>query len=301
MRYIVGYTADRRGAEAIALAAALARTQGAALDLIHVLDNPSPMTATYPPERSFQQILAGKAESWLDEGLALVPDDVEAAKHVRYADSFAEGLIEAAQEFEASLIVVGAARQGLLRRVTVGSVANALLHSSPVPVALAPSGYANAAGTVSRMTAALGTREGAEALLDVAVEAAGRRSVPLRLVSLVAMDAPARSDGQLVDDPLTFSAVQDALGPLNQARAHIKNLMSIASETADTELSSAVIRSSSIEEGIDELDWEDDEIAIIGSSRLAERRKIFLGTTANKMMRSLPVPMIVVPRDHVRV
>ena len=52
----------------------------------------------------------------------------------------------------------------------------------------------------------------------------------------------------------------------------------------------------SIEAAIDKLTWDDGEIVLIGSSRLARSRSIFLGTTANKMLRSLPVPMVVVPR-----
>ena len=44
--------------------------------------------------------------------------------------------------------------------------------------------------------------------------------------------------------------------------------------------------------------WEDGEIVLISSNRLAQNRSIFLGTTANKMLRSLPVPMVVIPRYH---
>ena len=40
---------------------------------------------------------------------------------------------------------------------------------------------------------------------------------------------------------------------------------------------------------------------IVGSSRLAEKNKLFLGSTANKVLRALPVPMVVVPRDYVRI
>ncbi|MEO6529797.1 MAG: hypothetical protein ABIN10_09430 [Specibacter sp.] len=36
---------------------------------------------------------------------------------------------------------------------------------------------------------------------------------------------------------------------------------------------------------------------MIGSSRLAQTKSIFLGATANRILRALPVPMIVVPRD----
>ena len=56
-----------------------------------------------------------------------------------------------------------------------------------------------------------------------------------------------------------------------------------------------------IEEAIDDLEWDDAEIMIVGSSRLAEKNKLFIGSTANKVLRALPVPMVVVPRDYVRI
>ena len=40
------------------------------------------------------------------------------------------------------------------------------------------------------------------------------------------------------------------------------------------------------------------ELAVVGSSRLARKRRLFLGATAAKMLRELPVPMIVVPRTR---
>ena len=39
-------------------------------------------------------------------------------------------------------------------------------------------------------------------------------------------------------------------------------------------------------------------MAIVGSSRLAQPRRLFLGSTAAKMLHELPVPMIVVPRTR---
>ncbi|EMY35223.1 universal stress family domain-containing protein [Arthrobacter crystallopoietes BAB-32] len=287
MRYIVGVTGDERGREAIALALALAQTPEAQLDLVHVLTGPAPEAASSASERAYQQYLAGNAGVWLDKALALVPQDVAAEKHLRFADSFAEGLIQAADELGASLIVVGASSKGLFKRFTVGTVANALLHASHVPVALAPSGY-RPPRYLTRMTCALGTRPGAETLLDVAVEAAALRHVPLRLISLVTLDAGHRR--------------QDSREIEKWAQGHAKLALdrALAGVAQRTLVTSAVAGGHSIEEAIERLDWDDSEIVLIGSSRLAARSRIFLGTTANKMLRALPVPMVVVPRDHAK-
>ncbi len=219
------------------------------------------------------------------QGLALVPEGLEARFHVRQADSFAAGLIDAAQEYRAGLIVVGAASNGLFKRYSVGSVANALLHASPVPVALAPRGYRRTE-PISRLTLAVGRRTGAEAAIDVAIESAERRGVPLRLVSLVELDAEGNG-GENV----------------NAAHVHANTVLKAAAARLPEghHVSVEVAHGRTIEEAIDDLEWDDAEIMIVGSSRLAEKNKLFIGSTANKVLRALPVPMVVVPRDYVRI
>jgi nucleotide-binding universal stress UspA family protein len=54
----------------------------------------------------------------------------------------------------------------------------------------------------------------------------------------------------------------------------------------------------SVEDAVAHLSWEPGEIAVVGSSRLARPRRLFLGSTAAKMLHELPVPMIVVPRTR---
>ncbi len=221
----------------------------------------------------------------MERSLNLVPSKIKAQMHVRFADSMAEGLLEAVSSFKADLVVVGAASHGPLRRFTVGSVANALLHSSPVPVALAPSGYLPPR-LLTRVSCAVGTRSGSEAVLQTAVEAAAVRHVPLRLVSLVSLDL----------------GVAQGINNLQQrAQAHATRVLEKAVEAVAqrTLVTTEVAQGRTIEAAIAKLDWDEEEIVLIGSSRLAERSKIFIGATANKMLRALPVPMVVVPRYHI--
>jgi nucleotide-binding universal stress UspA family protein len=282
MRYIVGYAPNNRGKDAICLASALASTQGAELEIVHVLDNPAPTDAELPEERTVQEMRAGHATEWLSQAHARVSSGVPATTRVAYGDSIAEGLLAVARETQAELIIVSAARYGPLKRFTIGSVANALLHSSPVPVALVPAGYECPRG-ISRMTAAIGSRQGAQTLLDVSVAAATRRQVPLRLVSLIALDY----EDQKSDDQAVKAARAHAEAVLGDARASVDD---------GTNVTVTVAEGSTIERAVDSLGWEDGELMIIGSSRLAERRKIFMGSTANKILRALPIPLVVVPR-----
>ena len=54
----------------------------------------------------------------------------------------------------------------------------------------------------------------------------------------------------------------------------------------------------SVEDAVAHLPWQEGEVMLVGSSRLAQPRRLFLGSTAAKMLHVLPVPMIVVPRTR---
>ena len=68
----------------------------------------------------------------------------------------------------------------------IGSVATELLHSSDVPVVLAPEGSrrVDPATGITRITAAVGTRPGADALLEEATSLATSTGAELRLLSV---------------------------------------------------------------------------------------------------------------------
>ncbi|THJ66520.1 universal stress protein [Arthrobacter echini] len=279
MRYIVGYTADGRGHDAVRLAVALARSQDASLDLVLVTPEHSLYAGAYPPARNYDGMLSDQLKEWMEEGLALVPEDVPARGVVVRADSNAEGLITAAGDPDVTLIVIGASSRGLAAPFSVGNVARGLLHAAPVPVALAPKGYSRT-DPVTRLTCAVGRRAGAEDVVAVAVSSARRRGLPLRLVSLVPLDA-GQSDPDGAEDAANRRLREAASALADQGRVSV--------ETA---------HGASVEDAIDALEWDEGEILLVGSSRLAQHLRIFLGSTANKILRTLTVPMVVVPRTY---
>lgn len=283
MRYVVGITLDRRDRDAVSLALTLARSVVAphrvAIELVHVIRGPQPEHAQTAQEREFQQLRKDTAQEGLSKVIDLIPKTITSTATIHFADSMAEGLLDIASAGPCDLIIVGAASRGPLRRFTVGSVANALLHSASVPVALAPSGYLPPS-RLTRLTCAMGTRVGAEAVLDVSVSSSVRHDVPLRLVSLIGLDAPPHSpDGRSPSD-------------------HARRLLLSASQQVDdaVEVMVDVAHGRSVDTAVEKLSWDDSEIVIIGSSRLAQPKSLFLGATANKMLRSVPVPMVVIPR-----
>lgn len=283
---VVGYTATTAGEDAVALGARLAAASGSTLDLVVVLpaDDRSVIT---PPDAGYDRYLRAQAAGWLGAAAEKIPDAVAHRTHVRYGESFAEGLQTAADELEATHIVVGAANGGRRGRHRLGTVATELLHSATVPVVLAPEGSRDVDPSigVTRVTAAVGTRPGAEALLEEAIDLAAATSAALRLLSLVTVDLPASIDTGVI----RIAGAAHADDVLTRAQGALPD---------DVEADVVVARGDSIEDAVSHLDWEPGEIAVVGSSRLAQPRRLFLGSTAAKMLHELPVPMIVVPRTR---
>lgn len=288
MRLVVGYLATSGGADAVALGVRLARTLGAELDLCIVLP-PDRVAPSIKPIGDFEEHLTAQAREWLAAASATVPDDIVVRSHVRFDDSSADGLIQEAARVEADMIVVGAAGGGLAGGFSLGSVVNELLHSAPVPVAVAPRGTRDSGiDRVREVTCAIGERAGADILLDTAVRFSRAAGTPLRLVSLVALDP-------------TFGALRgDGDAARERALAHARHVH----ESAKAELpqgfpvASTIVDGATVEEAVSKLDWQDGDLIMVGSSRLSAPRRLFLGSTAAKMLRVLDVPMVVVPREQ---
>jgi nucleotide-binding universal stress UspA family protein len=49
---------------------------------------------------------------------------------------------------------------------------------------------------------------------------------------------------------------------------------------------------------VEGLDWEDGDLLMLGSSRLAPPRRLFIGSTAARILRVLEVPMVVTPGER---
>lgn len=282
---VVGYTATDAGADAAALGARLARSLGAVLRLVIVLPSEGTRNAAVAPERAYEDHLRRQATQWLEEAVTGLPQELVRTGHVRFGESFAEGLIAAGEEFGARLIVVGAANGSLFGRHRLGSVASELLHSSTIPVALAPAGTSTEDDHVlPRVTVAVGTRPGAENLLDEAATVAADAHVGLRLVSLVPFDVPPGLD----------------TGSIRIAGdEHSREVLAVASTLLpDTDATVEEAPGDTVEDAVAHLSWLPGEVILVGSSRLAQPRRLFLGSTAAKMLHELPVPMIVVPRTR---
>jgi nucleotide-binding universal stress UspA family protein len=281
VKLVVGYLATSGGADAVALGVQLARTLGADLELRMVLA-PDDVTTPRVTLGKFHDVLAERGSEWLDQAMRLVPDDVTARGAVLVEESVAGALSAEALRLEAEAIVVGGSGGRLVGSLSLGSHVDDLLHFAPVPVAVAPRGTRNS--TVKRIrsvTCAIGDRPGAARLLETAVRASAATAAPLRLVSLVALD---KHGEQGVE-----AAREHAHATLESVRAALPE---------DAPVTAVVAYGATIETAVEWLDWEDGDLLMLGSSRLAPPRRLFIGSTAARILRHLHVPMVVTPGEE---
>lgn len=279
-RYLVAWGGDKRSADALKLGEVLARTFGARLDIVYVVQTESQLFAQHAGERGFESLVAQRARRWVREAAASVGKDITVEPHVIRASSIAAGILDAAQRVNATVIVIGAGSGGR-RPVMNNPIVSGLLHASTVPVAMAPRGYRKESfDKLTEITSAIGARPGAQLVVDEAVEASLRAGVPLRLLSLVELS----DDKKLPEDAR------------RQAQLALENARDMVAGRCEVTMSVAEGRT--LRHAVKHAAWDPRSIVAIGSSRLANHRTTFLGTAAMRMLSELPVPMMVVPRPE---
>jgi nucleotide-binding universal stress UspA family protein len=53
----------------------------------------------------------------------------------------------------------------------------------------------------------------------------------------------------------------------------------------------------SYDEALDDVEWADGDVLLVGSSSIGPVARVFLGSRAAKIVRNSPVPVVVVPRN----
>ena len=51
------------------------------------------------------------------------------------------------------------------------------------------------------------------------------------------------------------------------------------------------------DEAVEDVEWADGDVLVVGSSSLGPIARVFLGSRAAKIVRHSPVPVVVVPRE----
>lgn len=285
MKYVVAYSADSGGRAALDVARLFA-----APNLTLTVCTITPATWGYPSmaavDAEYAEFLRAHAAKALDDARAQLGDDVDAEYLARAARSPTDGLLELVAELDAGMVILGSARGGPLGRFAMGSVTSSLLHAAPVPVALAPRHYRSGRRTrVSRVSCGYIGPGPSEATLAAATDLALRHDVPLRLITGVVRDR------QMYPSLVGYDAERQVQ---EQWRSEAEHGLALAMDQVSVEVTAEIVTGPGWDDALDAVHWEEGEVLVIGSSRLGIGR-IFLGTNASKIVRSAPVPTLVVP------
>lgn len=188
----------------------------------------------------------------------------------------------------AQLIVLGSSKN--MGRIALGSTADALVHSSPIPVAIGTHGYATpASGVVGRATVAFRGDPPSHRALRRSAEVSVHAGTTLRVVTFAVTSqgmftaGVGRSERFLTDQWVENVSAE-------QSRA-IEGLADLGIKPDDVE--QAVARGADWPKALSRVPWNDDDVLVVGSSREGRLRRLFLGPTGSRIVRAAPVPVIV--------
>lgn len=286
MHLTVGYLATPTGDDGVALAAALARTFDADVDVVLAVREELP--DGHPGRAQYQELLIEKGKQWVAKAVGTLTGAAKSVDAtVLVGESFAEELEKFAEAHESDLIVVGGARDGFFGGHVIGPVSSALLHSSTIPVALAPRGYAeDPPETIAAVTAAVPSRPGDDNPLPFAITLASAANLSIRMVSLVSAENLAEAEDLKDLRAMQVSAAQENLGVAARALPDSPDIESLVADGM------------TLESALKKLSWDADDILVVGSSRFAAPKRIFLGSTASRILAGTDAPVIVIPRDE---
>ncbi|MGY1716344.1 universal stress protein [Geodermatophilus sp. SYSU D01106] len=277
MTLVVGHPADleERGDAHLLLAAVLARTAGEDVVVATVT------ARGFPDPRADREYRTWVAEvARARQGRAAHALRTAGVGEVRTvaveAPSVPAGLVSVVTQVGGSLLVLG----------RDGAVPEHLLRSSPVPLALAA--RAGSPGErVTRVTCTWAGTDRSRAALAWATRTAAAWGVPLRLVTF----APDR-DPLLPSETGLHVEREVSSAWARQAQAELDAVAARLPGTTDTR----VARGSGWPGAVAAAGWSDGDLLVVGLSRLGPLARVFLGSTATRIVRAAPVPVVVVPR-----
>jgi nucleotide-binding universal stress UspA family protein len=293
MTIIAGFSSSRLGSAPLNLAARLARTTGEKIIAAVVVER-ALLAGADPVEDEYQGYLASQANASLERVVDQVRGELDISVIVHHSTSIPNGLMELVGQHSADVVVVGSSSSGLLGRVTLGSVTERLVHTSKVPVALAPRGYPLSPVRIQRLTAAYGGAADAVGLIATSAELAEHWKARLRIASFTV--SPFGMFGGLIERSAEELVVQQWARKTMDAAVH--QLNDARSRISIPDVDVVIGTGTDWREAVDNIAWEDGDMLLIGSGAAGPMSQVFLGTAASKILRHAPVPTMIVPRHH---
>ncbi|MGD9736052.1 MAG: universal stress protein [Solirubrobacterales bacterium] len=280
MRVLIGYDASRGSRDAVELGRWLAAGEGGEALLLDVLAHPGPLPVAY-------YILGYEEAPWAEEFFRQ-PASVLAPLEVRWrtytGGSPAHVLTDVAGAEGFELIVVGSPHRGAVGRALLGSVAQGVLHGAPVPVAVAPRGFADERHPAPRRigVACDGSPEAAVALAQ-AEALARRHGAALELLTVA------------TGSPIAPGLVGFRLDPIPTPDEALAE--SLAAVGSGVEASGRELHGGSVAAALAAA-AEDLDLLVVGSRGYGFFARVMVGSVSSELIQAAPCPVLVTPRPE---
>ncbi|MDN5763617.1 MAG: universal stress protein [Microlunatus sp.] len=296
MTVVVGYIPHKGGRGSLDLGIQLAHGLGESLLVVTVVPRQwsTPSLAKVDAEyAAFARQLGEQAEAQARKYLTATTVSVETEYRVVTGRSVSAALLAAVEECGASMLVLGSSTDGAIGRIVLGTTTDKLLHSAPVPVALSPRGFrSTAADGFCRVTCAYSDSVIAPRVVEWSVDFAARLDARARIASFGVRGS------SMYPPPVGLSAEDSVLDSwLEQASASQAALR--AENLIGSDVETVTATGPGWAESLSGVEWEVDELLVIGSSSVGPVARVFLGSRAAKLIRHSPVPVVVIPRRAV--
>ena len=297
-RIVVGYDDSASADAALEQSLALAETYGGDIVAVHISDLPAPAVlqvegASQPPKPDAAPVLAAldPYRRHLFEKLServksrLVPVSMEFSTNVAAA-----GITDAATRWRATAIAVGTHGPPGVAHLLVGSVAEAVVRTTPVPVIVTRERVP--AQPLQRIVVGVDAAEPSEDATSFAVSLAHKTALRLVYCSVVDTNTIMRPTNDLPFDPVPIAdAMRSAAHGALDAATQYANAADVF---PDTEVVEADDAASGI---VDVARRHGAGAIVVGTHKRGNVERFFLGSTAESVLRRSNIPVIVVPID----
>ncbi|MEU6778998.1 universal stress protein [Nonomuraea angiospora] len=278
---LAGCIPEPRGRDGLALGVLVKEQVRGQLTVAYV--QPPAWSAPGPAraeESAWRAYLMEQADATLWQARELAGDDADYVVHIHKGSG--RGLVELARGRGADVVVIGSASGGGKGRITVGSTADQLLHSSSVPVLLAPRGYGDQPpAAFERLTVAYRRGPHGDAAVKDAAAVAASLDVPLRLVTLVIRTGRRAR----IEEEMLVRLRDEAASDLRAA----------AGRRPRVEME--VLEGRNVAQALGTTSWLPGEMIICASSATGPLRRVFLGDTSIKIVRAATCPVMILTRQ----
>lgn len=292
MSIVVGYGSDTRSTSALDLAAEIAHTTGEQIVLVSVVQD------SWDSLRDF----AGVDDEWRRQVRTQAGESLAAAREhlgneydvltrARTARSVPQSLLDETRENSSKLIVTGSASHGALGRIAFGSTNDRLAHSAETPVAIAPRGYVAHPDGIERLVVAVDPTASDEALAQPVADLAAWLGVPVEIVTFAVRSGSRSAMATFADQGVRRAWAELVHDHQVRLAERIREL------SPDTEVSTVQISTGERWSlALESYGWRGGDLLAVGSSQHGPVARVFVGSTATRIVNHSPVPVVLLPR-----